>query len=259
MIHNGIEQGHLSVFAEVHSILRHQLSLSNLEIANIFEKWSAEGELRGNYLLNIGVKALKVTKGDGVENEEGIVEGIEDKISEFDSAPLSFLLEPSTDRPSSLLQLKTSTTPKEPESGLSPFVHRPSYISLSFLSVGRVELTSFVSRLHQEIGTRHVAAPTIAAAHQLRIISADRGERLKVVKALGIAQPSKAEEIEHVDAFVETLRKAAYGAILGAFVQGLAVSIKSLLSQLYRVFADLFLVFVRSQLIARASEDEVSF
>jgi len=82
MIHNGIEQGHLSVFAEVHSILRHQLSLSNFEIADIFEKWSAEGELRGNYLLNIGVKALKFIKGDGVENKEGIVDGIEDKISE---------------------------------------------------------------------------------------------------------------------------------------------------------------------------------
>lgn len=62
--------------------MRHQLSLSNFEIADIFEKWSAEGELRGNYLLNIAVKALKFTKGDGVENEEGVVEGIEDKISQ---------------------------------------------------------------------------------------------------------------------------------------------------------------------------------
>ncbi|KAL7417270.1 6-phosphogluconate dehydrogenase [Mrakia frigida] len=170
MIHNGIEQGHLSVFAEVRSLLRHQLSLSNFEIADIFEKWSAEGELRGNYLLNIAVKALKFTKGDGVENEEGVVEGIEDKITQ---------------------------------------------------DVDNSEGTGVWTLT--EIGTRHVAAPTIAAAHQLRIISADRGERLKVVKALGIDQPSTAEGVKDVDAFVEVVRKATYGAILGGFVQGLAL------------------------------------
>jgi 6-phosphogluconate dehydrogenase len=85
----------------------------------------------------------------------------------------------------------------------------------------------------QEIGVRHVAAPSISAAHQLRIISANRTERLKVVKNLGIPQPSKSRDEDHSrDEIIEIIRKATYGAIFGAFVMGL-------------------------NLIARASEDEV--
>jgi 6-phosphogluconate dehydrogenase len=36
-----------------------------------------------------------------------------------------------------------------------------------------------------EASQRHVAAPTIAAAHFLRLASSDRAERLAVVEALG--------------------------------------------------------------------------
>lgn len=75
----------------------------------------------------------------------------------------------------------------------------------------------------KEIAERHVAAPTIAAAHQLRIISAERDERLEVVKNLKMPQPCKSER-KVDDALLKTVEKAVYGCILGAFVQGLEVS-----------------------------------
>lgn len=75
----------------------------------------------------------------------------------------------------------------------------------------------------KEIAERHVAAPAIAAAHQLRIISANRDERLDVVKALDMPQPGKSSH--KVDgAFLQKVEKAVYGCILGAFIQGLEVS-----------------------------------
>jgi len=76
----------------------------------------------------------------------------------------------------------------------------------------------------REIAERHVAAPAIAAAHQLRCISADKYERLDVVKNLKIPQPSAsklsdAEKKEVIDA----MESAVYGCILGGFVQGLEI------------------------------------
>lgn len=75
----------------------------------------------------------------------------------------------------------------------------------------------------QEIATRHVAAPAIAASHQLRVISADKGERLKVVENLKMPEPSKSDKKVDPE-FLKVVEKAVYGCILGAFVQGLDVS-----------------------------------
>lgn len=78
----------------------------------------------------------------------------------------------------------------------------------------------------KEIAIRHVAAPATAAAHQLRVISADKTERLHVIKNFDVPVSSPAsfkDDAEKCEAFVETLRQATYGAILGAFVQGLGV------------------------------------
>lgn len=82
MIHNGIEHGHLSIIAELRSLLHHQLGFSNDEIADAFEKWHKDGPLRGNFLVGIGYKGLRFKEGDGIKDERGIVEGIEDKVTQ---------------------------------------------------------------------------------------------------------------------------------------------------------------------------------
>lgn len=72
---------------------------------------------------------------------------------------------------------------------------------------------------------RHVAAPTIAAAHFFRVASADRAQRLQVADALGdeIGGAKKAvlADARERAAFVEDVRVAVYAAFLAAFAQGL--------------------------------------
>ncbi|MFB6422041.1 MAG: NADP-dependent phosphogluconate dehydrogenase [Candidatus Malihini olakiniferum] len=51
MVHNGIEYGDMQLIAEVYSILKKGLSLSNDELAKIFSEWNA-GEL-SSYLIDI--------------------------------------------------------------------------------------------------------------------------------------------------------------------------------------------------------------
>jgi hypothetical protein len=69
MVHNGIEQGHLSILAEAHYLLHHTVGLENKEVADIFDEWNgtsakggedqkpdegAEGkELYDNFLLKV--------------------------------------------------------------------------------------------------------------------------------------------------------------------------------------------------------------
>ncbi|EPQ54339.1 6-phosphogluconate dehydrogenase, decarboxylating [Gloeophyllum trabeum ATCC 11539] len=85
-----------------------------------------------------------------------------------------------------------------------------------------------------EAANRHVSAPTIAAAHFLRVASSDRAQRLQVVEALGqdlgAARKQQISDDEK-KAFVEDLRLAVYCATLASFAQGM-------------------------NLIARASDDE---
>ncbi|CAD6588717.1 MAG: hypothetical protein TREMPRED_005142 [Tremellales sp. Tagirdzhanova-0007] len=80
----------------------------------------------------------------------------------------------------------------------------------------------------KEIANRHVAAPAIAASHQLRVISANKFERTEVAKNLRIPKPghpnlSEKEKKE----ILEAMEPAVYGAILGAFVQGLEIISKA--------------------------------
>ncbi len=77
-----IEHAHLSILCEIRSILHYQIGITNDEIANIFEGWSTSGPLRGNFLVGIGHKGLRFKEGDGIKDERGIVEGIEDKITQ---------------------------------------------------------------------------------------------------------------------------------------------------------------------------------
>lgn len=77
-----LEHAHLSIISETRGLLHHQLGMSNDEIADLFESWFKEGPLRGNFLIGIGYKGLRFKRGDGIKDERGIVEGIEDKVTQ---------------------------------------------------------------------------------------------------------------------------------------------------------------------------------
>jgi 6-phosphogluconate dehydrogenase len=158
MVHNGIEQAHLSLLAELRSLLHFQLSLSNADVADIYDDWNNKGELSGNYLIMIGAKALRFKKGDGFEGKtemkDGIVEGIEDKVTQdVDNSEGTGVW---TCEGSSLLPTRCYSS-----EAYHTIAYNPS------ISPSRpLRYSSFT-----EIAARHCAAPAIAAAHQLRIIS----------------------------------------------------------------------------------------
>ncbi|KAI9925172.1 hypothetical protein AWENTII_011633 [Aspergillus wentii] len=82
-----------------------------------------------------------------------------------------------------------------------------------------------------DTAARHVSAPTLAAAHYLRVASGNREERLRVAKKLHMPSPKPIEGIKDRAAFIDNLRRAVYCSFMASFCQGL-------------------------ELIARASEDE---
>jgi 6-phosphogluconate dehydrogenase len=82
-----------------------------------------------------------------------------------------------------------------------------------------------------EASLRHVAAPTIATGHFIRVASGNRDQRLRVADKLNIPPPRKMNNLEEKKDFIEKLCKAVYASFLCAFCQGL-------------------------ELIARASKDE---
>lgn len=72
----------------------------------------------------------------------------------------------------------------------------------------------------------HVPIPTIAAAHQFRLGSADAVRRQQVAKASGgpLVEPTKIENIS--ENTLEDVRKALYAAFLASFMQGLTLLAK---------------------------------
>lgn len=58
MVHNGIEQGQLSILAEVWSLLHRTLQFSNEEIGKIFDDWNEKGELSDDFLVDLGAHIL---------------------------------------------------------------------------------------------------------------------------------------------------------------------------------------------------------
>ncbi|KAK4689560.1 hypothetical protein P7C73_g543, partial [Tremellales sp. Uapishka_1] len=193
MIHNGIEHAHLSILCEVRGLLYHQYQVSNDVISDVFEKWYKDGPLRGNFLVGIGYKGLRFKEGDGIKDERGIVEGIEDKVTQD-------------------VDLSEGTGTWSTRVGDAFCNHDDS------------------DAIIQEIAQRHVAAPAIAASHCLRIISANRDERLKVVENLKIPQASEKKvnlDKAELDKFLDIVEQAVYGGILGAFVQGLEMITKA--------------------------------
>ncbi|OCK73442.1 6-phosphogluconate dehydrogenase C-terminal domain-like protein [Lepidopterella palustris CBS 459.81] len=82
-----------------------------------------------------------------------------------------------------------------------------------------------------ESAFRHVAAPTIATGHFIRVASGNRDQRLRVAEKLNIPGPHKANDVRDKEALLEDLQRAVYASFLCSFCQGL-------------------------ELIARASKDE---
>ena len=74
------------------------------------------------------------------------------------------------------------------------------------------------------MSARHTFGPTISAAHALRLISSDKGQRLKLKENLKLPQPSKAAKELDRKLWAEKIRKAVYGGILASFIQGCNVS-----------------------------------
>ncbi|KAL4908698.1 hypothetical protein BDW74DRAFT_165497 [Aspergillus multicolor] len=87
MVHNGIEGGMLSTLAEAWSLLHYGRGLNYDEIADIFDGWNKEGELRNNFLLEIGAELLRVKKtpqgdgqGEGVGDGGYVLDDVLDKV-----------------------------------------------------------------------------------------------------------------------------------------------------------------------------------
>lgn len=59
MIHNGIEQGMMSILAEAWFLLAHGLGLSFQDVATVFRSWNEEGPLRSCFLVGIGSDVAK--------------------------------------------------------------------------------------------------------------------------------------------------------------------------------------------------------
>jgi 6-phosphogluconate dehydrogenase len=82
-----------------------------------------------------------------------------------------------------------------------------------------------------EAALRHVAAPTIATGHFLRVASGNRDQRVRVAEKLQMPRPQKANHMGDRDTFIENIRRAVFASFLSSYCQGL-------------------------ELIARASKDE---
>lgn len=77
MLHNGIEQGMMTVLCEVWGIMNQGLGMSYEEIADVFEKWNQEGPLRGNFLVNIG---SDICRTKDPEDGSFVLASIRDKV-----------------------------------------------------------------------------------------------------------------------------------------------------------------------------------
>ncbi|KAI9725192.1 MAG: hypothetical protein M1828_003373 [Chrysothrix sp. TS-e1954] len=77
MMHNGIEQGMLCGLAEVWSIMHRGMGMTYPEIGDVFEAWSKTGELRDNFLLDIGAD---ICRQKDHQDGEYVLSKIKDKV-----------------------------------------------------------------------------------------------------------------------------------------------------------------------------------
>lgn len=92
MVHNGIEGGMLSTLAEAWSYMHFGLAMDYEQIGDVFTDWNSKGELRNNFLINIGadiMRAKKTPKGDwhgeGASDNDGhVFDDVLDKVVQDD-------------------------------------------------------------------------------------------------------------------------------------------------------------------------------
>ncbi|PNS13931.1 hypothetical protein CAC42_1422 [Sphaceloma murrayae] len=77
MIHNGIEHGMMSAVSEAWSIMVHGLGMSYDEIADELTRWNADGELRGTFLVSIGIR---ICTAKDPKTGERVLRTVEDKV-----------------------------------------------------------------------------------------------------------------------------------------------------------------------------------
>ncbi|KAI0014818.1 6-phosphogluconate dehydrogenase [Xylariomycetidae sp. FL0641] len=78
MVHNGIEQGMMSVLAEAWALLTRGLGLGHDAVGEIFERWNAEGPLRDCFLVGIGAEIERAV--DPRRGGERVVDTVRDKV-----------------------------------------------------------------------------------------------------------------------------------------------------------------------------------
>lgn len=104
MVHNGIEGGMLSALAEAWSYMHYGLGMGYEQIGDVFAKWNESGELRGNFLINIGAHLLRVKRtpqgdgnGEGIGTSGFVLDDVLDKVVQDDDdtegTPLWSLME----------------------------------------------------------------------------------------------------------------------------------------------------------------------
>jgi 6-phosphogluconate dehydrogenase len=172
MVHNGIEQGIMSALCEVWGVMSRGLGMSYAEIADVWEEWNKEGELRDNFLISIGIDICRTQEP---KSKKPLLDMIKDKV-----------VQDADD------------------------------------SEGTGVWTC------EEAMRLHCPVPTIAAAHQFRLASADANKRTANSQAAGgaFAEPSRIS-VDDREAFVEDLRLAMYSATLESFIQGLKLLAKA--------------------------------
>ncbi|KAL8900687.1 MAG: hypothetical protein Q9192_000937 [Flavoplaca navasiana] len=76
MIHNGIEHGMMSALAESWQIMNLGLGMTYEEIANEFDRWKKDGELKGTFLVSIGADICRQKDDQG----RHVLSIVEDKV-----------------------------------------------------------------------------------------------------------------------------------------------------------------------------------
>ncbi|KAJ5247852.1 6-phosphogluconate dehydrogenase decarboxylating [Penicillium chermesinum] len=91
MVHNGIEGGMMSALAEAWSYMHCGLGMGYDQIGDVFAAWGNSGELRGNFLINIGADLLRKKKtpqgdgkGEGVGDGGYVLDDVLDKVVQDD-------------------------------------------------------------------------------------------------------------------------------------------------------------------------------
>jgi 6-phosphogluconate dehydrogenase len=105
-----------------------------------------------------------------------------------------------------------------------------------------------------EAAERHIAAPTIATGHFLRVASGNRAQRMKVATNLrSIPRPRQVKLSENDRAhFIESLRLAVYASFLCSYCQGLELIARASMDEDWHISLETCIQIWRAGCIIRA-------